>query len=259
MKIRRTIDDRLFSYLLLRSSWLFLGWIFIGASTTLAQGPGQGAANVPPPGTVNSDVALVERLLAARRDYQLALEQLRKHYLAAGDIERAHWAEEELRQYHRIAKNAYRLELDVPPPTLQAAYNIPEANELYRKAMTYKDKGWGTDYIDNQRRAELLFQQLLTSYPQSDKIADTAYQLGDIYDSRAYKQYKRAAIYFERCFQWNPNTQFDARLRAARVYDRNLNERGHAVDLYREVITHETDPKRIQEAQKRLTELSGTK
>src|SRR5947209_18619265 len=73
MKIRRTIDDRLFSHLLLRSSWLFLGWIFIGASTTLAQGPGQGAANVPPPGTVNSDVALVERLLAARRDYQLAL------------------------------------------------------------------------------------------------------------------------------------------------------------------------------------------
>jgi TolA-binding protein len=233
----------------------------MGASTTLAQGPGQvpPSAGSPPPGTVNSDVALVERLLAARRDYQLALEQLRKHYLAAGDIERAHWAEEELRQYHRIAKNAYRLELDVPPPTLQAAYNIPEANELYRKAMTYKDKGWGTDYIDNQRRAELLFQQLLTSYPQSDKIADTAYQLGDIYDSRAYKQYKRAAVYFERCFQWNPNTQFDARLRAARVYDRNLNERGHAVELYREIITHETDPKRIQEAQKRLTELSGTK
>jgi tetratricopeptide (TPR) repeat protein len=226
---------------------------------SLAQGPVPPSGVGSSPGTVNSDVALVERLLAARRDYQLALEQLRRHYLAAGDVERARWAEEELLQYHRIAKNAYRLELDVPPPTLQAAYNIPAANELFRKAMTYKDKGWGTDYIDNQRRAEILFQQLLTSYPQSDKIADTAYQLGDIYESRAYKQYKRSAVYFERCFQWNPNTQFDARLRAARVYDRNLNERGHAVDLYREVVTHETDPKRIQEAQKRLTELSGTK
>ena len=77
----------------------------------------------------------------------------------------------------------------MPPPTLQANYNIPEANELYRRAMAYKDKGWGNDYIDNQRRAELLLQQLLTNYPQSDKIGDAAYQLGDIYESKAYKQY----------------------------------------------------------------------
>ena len=75
----------------------------------------------------------------------------------------------------------------------------------------------GTEYIDNQRRAELLFQQLLTNYPQSDKIDDAAYQLGDIYESKAYKQYRRAAWYFERCVQWNTNTQFDARLRAGRA------------------------------------------
>lgn len=229
------------------------------------------AARAEPPGkapapagnakgaTGASDIELVERLLAARRDYQLSLEHLRTHYLSVGDLERAKWAEEELRQFHRISKQAYRLELDVPPPTLQAAYNIPEANELYRKAMTYKDKGWGVDYIDNQRRAELLFQQLLTNYPQSDKIGDTAYQLGDIYESKSYHQYRRAAQYFERCFQWNPNTLWDARLRAARLYDRQLAERARAMELYREITTHETDPKRLQEAQKRLTELSGKK
>jgi TolA-binding protein len=238
-------------------------------STLLAQAPNPDKdkdkkSAVPPlparsPGVPPSDVEFVERLLAARRDYQVALEELRKHYLTAGDLERARWAEEELVQFHRISKHAYRLELDVPPPTLQAQYNIPEANELYRRAMTYKDKGWGTDYIDNQRRAELLFQQLLTQYPQSDKIDDAAYQLGDIYESKAYRQYRRAALYFERCFQWNPNTQFDARLRAARLYDRNLSERSEAIRLYREVATHETDSKRLQEAQKRLSELSGGK
>jgi tetratricopeptide (TPR) repeat protein len=212
-----------------------------------------------PPGKPPSDVELVERLMASRHDYQLALENLRKHYLVVGDVERARWAEEELIHFHRIGKQAFRLELDVPPPTLQAAYNIPEANDLYKKAMTYKDKGWGNDYIDNQRRAEILFQQLLTNYPQSDKIDDSAFQLGEIYESKSYKQYRRAAIYYERCFQWNPNTQFDARLRAARLYDKFLNERGHAVELYRDVVSHETDPKRIQEAQKRLVELSGTK
>src|SRR5712692_1405905 len=184
------------------------------------QGTAPGTSGRPPAGPA-SDVELVERILAARRDYMLALEQLRAHYVTAGDTERARWAEEELRQFHRIAKQAYRLELDVPPPTLQSAHNIPEANELYRRAMTYKDKGWGNDYTDNQRRAELLLQQLLTSYPQSDKIGDTAYQLGDLYEGKAYQQYRRAAAYFERSFQWNPTTQLDGRLRAARIYDKS--------------------------------------
>ncbi|HMC89003.1 MAG TPA: hypothetical protein VKI17_05625, partial [Gemmataceae bacterium] len=81
-----------------------------------------------------ADIPKVERVLAARRDYQIALEQLRLHYITAGDIERARWAEEELLQFHRINKQAYRLELDVPPPELQAAKNVPEANELYKRA-----------------------------------------------------------------------------------------------------------------------------
>jgi TolA-binding protein len=228
--------------------------IAIGAQPPAKSPAGNGKAPPAP-----SDIELVERLLAARREYQLALETLRNHYATTGDVERARWSEEELRQFHRIAKQAYRLELDVPPPTLQASYNLPEANELYRKAMAFKDKGWGTDFIDNQRRAELLFQQLLTNYPQSDKIGDAAYQLGDIYECKAYKQYRRAAHYFERCFQWNPNTHWDARLRAARLYDKQLAERVRAMELYRDVTTHETDEKRRQEAQKRLSELSAKK
>jgi hypothetical protein len=130
---------------------------------------------------------------------------------------------------------------------------------LYRQAMTYKDKGWGTDLIDNQRRTEILLQQLLTSYPQSDKIGDAAFQLGDIYESRNYRQYRRAAQYFERSFQWNSGMAYEARLRAARIYDKHLAERGRAQELYRDVTTHDTDQKRIQEAQKRLAELTGGK
>jgi hypothetical protein len=203
------------------------------------------------------DVEIVERLLAARKEYQNTLETLRAHYIATGDIERAHWAEDELIQFHRILKHAYRLELDVPPPTLQAATNVPEANELYRRGMLFKDKGMGTTYVDNQRRAELLFQQLLTNYPQSDKIGKAAYQLGDIYESKAFRQYPRAASYFERCFQWDPKTEFDARLRAARLYDRYLNERARAIEIYKEITTHETDARRIEEANKRLSELGA--
>ncbi len=219
-------------------------------------------AQTPAPGKPPadaSDVELVERLLVARRDYQKTLEMLRAHYLKAGDLERSRWAEEELIQYHRIPKQAFRLELDVPPPSLRPSVNIPEANKLYTRALAYRDHGWGNDYIDNQRRAELLFQQILTQFPQSNKISDVAYQLGAIYESKAYHQYRRAAQYYERCFQWNPQTQFDARLRAARLYDRHLQERGRAIELYREITTHETDPSRIAEAQKRIADLSGAR
>jgi tetratricopeptide (TPR) repeat protein len=235
--------------------WLFTPLTLLAA---LAAAEGQAPATKdkgPPPR--RDDSQLVERLLAARKEYQVTLEGLRAHYIATGDMDKARWAEEELLQFHRIPKRAFRLELDVPPPTLKGSYNIPEANDLLRRALKYKDKGgWGDSYVDNQRRAELLLQQLLTNHPQSDKISDAAYHLGDIYESRAYRQYDRAAVYFERCVQWHPKTHYDARLRAARLYDRQLNDRPRALDLYRQVKDNEADEKRLEEANRRINELS---
>jgi tetratricopeptide (TPR) repeat protein len=205
----------------------------------------------------NDDLELVKRLIAARKEYQKALVALRLHYDKAGDLERKKWAEEELRHYHRVPQYAFILDLDVPPPTLQGTTNIPEANKLLTWAITFKDKGFGNDYLDNQRRAEILLQDLLTKYPQSDKISDAAFYLGDIYECKVYRQFRRAAAYYERCFQWNPKTHWDARMRAARLYDYEVKDRARAIELYREITTHEIDPKRIQEATKRLSEISA--
>jgi tetratricopeptide (TPR) repeat protein len=209
-----------------------------------------------PPAPPN-DLPIVERVNKARKEYQDALEELRTHYLKQSDVERQKWVEDELMSYHRISKRAYRLDLDVPPPTLKPEYNIPEANELFRKAMGYKGKGFMSTAEDNLRRAEILFQQLLSDYPQSDKIDDTAYELGTIYESRTFKQYRRAASYYERCFQWNPNTSTDARFKAAELYDKQLMDRGRAVQLYREVSTHDADQGRVERAKRRLTQLSS--
>lgn len=203
------------------------------------------------------DLPAVKRVLAARQEYQTALEQLREHYRRQSDLERMRWVEEELISFHRTSKAAYRLELDVPPPTLKPQFNQPEANELYRRALSYKGKGYLSEADDNMRRSEILFQQLLALYPQSDKIADTAYQLGEIYEHRSFKQYKRAVAYYERCFQWNPQTSTDARLRAARLYDRVLQNRSEAVKLYKEVINRDSDIRRVDEARKRLAELAA--
>ena len=219
---------------------------------TSAQSPAPAAKGK----TATSDIEFVEKLNATRKQYQTTLEQLRKHYIDVGDIEKSKWAEDELKQYHRLVKYAYRLDIDVPVPTLQAKNNIPEANELFREAMKYKDKGFGGDYIDNQRRAEILLQRLLDKYPESDKIGETAYQLGDIYEKyRPTTQFPRSALYFERSYQWNKVGNSDARIRAARIYDKQLVDREKAKAIYKEILTHDTDSGRIAEARKRLEEL----
>ena len=233
--------------------------LVIFAIAVLAAVPHAQTPPANPAANKGGDLELVQKLLTVRRDYQRTLEQLRVHYYQGGDLERMRWAEEELKQYHRVAKHAFILDLDVPPPNLNGHTNVTEANKLFTWAMQYKDKGFGTDYIDNQRRSELLFQEILTKYPQSDKIADVAYMLGDIYESKAYRMHYRAVEYYHRCYQWNPKTTHEARIRAARIYDKQLNNRTKAIEVYREVTTHETEPRRIEEATKRIAALSGAK
>jgi len=205
-----------------------------------------------------NDTDLVTRLASARKEYQQTLVQLYAHYEKVGDRERSLWVEDELKDFHLARKPSYRLDIgDVPPETLEAKTNIKEANELYLDAMKYRNKGTGTDLALNQKRAELLLREILEKHQTSDKIADVAYALGELYESNTFKQYDRAAAYYERAYQWRKGTRTDSRLRAATIYDRMLNERTKAIDLYREVIAHDTDPERIKYAEKRLTELTS--
>ena len=212
------------------------------------------------PKPAGNEVELVEQLISARKQYQQSLANLYELYSRMGDKERARWVEEELKAYHLAAKPSYRLDVqDVPPPTLEARTNIKEANELFKQAMDYKGRGFGTEYLLNQRRSEILLREILEKYPTSDKIADVAYELGDLYEGKAFKQYARSAAYFERAFQWRKGSRTDARMRAAKLYDKTLNERAKAIELYRDVIAHDTDDGRIKEAEKRLAELTSTR
>ena len=232
------------------------GMLFAGLSAiaVFAEPPsGRPVSQSPTP----THVSLVKKVIAARREYQIALEQLRAYYDSVNDSDRAHAVEEELKQFHRVTKPAYIIDLDVAGPGLRPDQNVPAANDLYRKAMSFKGKGLGSEYTDNQIRAELLLQQLLQQYPTSNRCSEAAYHLADIYESRRPPQYRRAAVYFERSVQWNPATTLDGRLRAARLYDRELHDQSKAIELYQAVLAHETDERRRQDAQRRLTDLNG--
>lgn len=238
-----------------------VGWAAAESPSKPLSDPTKGA--IPPgdsAGAGAADVQLVERCLSARKEYENSLKALYEYYAKAGDKQRLQWAERELMAYHMLWKPSYNLDVkDVPPPTLEARVNVKEANDLYRAAMEYKGKGFGDEYVLNMRRSELLLREVLEKYPNSDKIGDVAYQLGDIYEGRAYKQYDRAAKYYERSTQWAKGMRSDARLRAANLYDRQLNERTKAIELYRSVVDHDTDADRIRQAEKRLGELTGRK
>lgn len=208
--------------------------------------------------TPAQDAQMVERVVAARKEYQASLAEIYAHYAKVGDKKRANWAADELRNYHLQLKPSYRLDiLDVPSKDLQATTNEPKANELYKQAMSYKDSGFGTDYILNQRRTELLLQEILRQYPNSDKIASVAYQLGDVYSSSAYEQYERAAAYFTRSWQWRKGVQADdAVIRAAQLYEK-IEMVPEAVEMYREEISHGVNEERLKLARRRLAELAG--
>lgn len=230
----------------------------------LAVGADKPPAGKPTAGsTSQTDTAEVERVLAVRKEYQAALIALHQKYEATGDKLRAQWVEEELKTFHLMSKPSYRLDLhDVPPASLEAKDNIKEANDWFKEAMYYKTKDKvtsGPDYTLNQRRAEIKLQDILKHHPSSDKIADVAYQLGDLYQGNAYKQYERAAEYFQRAYQWRKGSSTDARMRAALLYDKTLGERSKAVEMYREVVAHDTNQARIQQAEKRLAELLGAR
>jgi hypothetical protein len=235
----------------MRTRWLVAALFAVGLA--FAADPPK-----PPADPKAADGPMVERAIAARKEYQASLVALYQQYEKTGDKERARWAEEELKEFHLINKPSYRLDiLDVPPPTLEAKANVKEANDLYIEAMKYIDKGAGQEYTLNQRRSEVLLREILEKYPTSDKIADVAYSLGGLYEGKAFKQYGRAAAYFERSYQWQKGTRNDARMRAAYIYDRLMNERTKAIELYREQIANDTDEARIKIAEKRLAELTA--
>src|SRR5438552_1540050 len=93
------------SFVPTRRGWLALILAAVFALFGIAWGQeGKDKDDKPANLGANKDLPLVQRLLAARSEYQQTLEKLRKHYIATGDIQRARWAEEELLQYHRVLK-----------------------------------------------------------------------------------------------------------------------------------------------------------
>ncbi len=151
------------------------------------------------------ELDLVRKVYDARDNYQVSLEKLVTFYAEASNEEGRQAAEKELRDYHLNIKPPYAPELDLPSPDLRPNQTIAKANQLFREAIEWIEKPSFTEKGENYKRAEILLRRLIRDFPNSDKLDEACYYLGEIYSSRYFNQPRRGVAFFERVIFYEPN------------------------------------------------------
>ena len=206
-----------------------------------------------------AEVDRVEEMAMYRNMYRAHLEKLVQYYMKTGDQMKLSWARSELKSFDSTPKYKYIMEAIIADPDLKAVDLIIEADELYEEAeKIYKDANALIVMVDKDKMRLALskYNEIIGLYPTSDKIDDAAYRAGRIYDY--FKDYNIAVIYYQRAFQWNENTRYPARSRAAYVMDRRLNRKEDALALYQLAFKYEKQfPGNVEYAKSRILELTA--
>lgn len=201
------------------------------SSSTIGSGPALSQAG---------ETDIVEQIAINRRAYQQGLELLIRYYRKTGNDMKLNWAQEELRSLDAIPQYKYIVEAEILESNLRASASIPEADELFRAALRLEDEarvllvGKNEDKL---REALDIYDRLIRNYPSSDKIDDAAFNAGVIYEG--FKDYSIALLYFQRAYQWDPETPHPARFRSARILDKRLHRNAEALELYRQAVNTE--------------------
>jgi tetratricopeptide (TPR) repeat protein len=206
----------------------------------------------------DKEVDIIEDMSLHRRAYRQSLEALIKYYRDTGNYMKREWAQKELAALDAIPQYNYIIEAAVAGPELKATDEIPEADDLYYQAMVMEDEARKLILIKSSEKLRLAldkYNQIIRQYPTSDKIDDAAYRSAKIYEE--FKDYSIALIYYQRTYQWDPDTIYPARYKAARILDDKLHRRAEALELYSESLKYDplTDSER-EHINERIVELS---
>jgi hypothetical protein len=206
---------------------------------------------------------LVEYVVAARRAYLTAVDKLIALYENEGNHYRASFVRSIKERFDPVRIYMYFPAAEIPPADLRASDSIPEADAMYAEARKLFFQGKGllhtfvTTSYRKERRALVTFMELIEKYPTSNKIALSAYYIGDIY-KEYFNEDVRAVLWYERAWQWDPNIQEPARFQAGTVYDLRLHNPEKAVQCYAGAIQHEQfNQSNVRYATQRITELTG--
>ncbi len=209
----------------------------------------------------NTEVQLVEQMAQYRAKYREHLVVLKQFYDQQGNQLKSDWAAQELKELDLLPQREYLVIAEVSGPELRAFESIVAADVLYQDAIKQVKDGRGimaTVLVDKKKLAGAvdMFNSLITNYPTSDKIDDAAFQVGELY--RHYlNDPTRALLYYQRVWQWDPQTTLPARYAVARIYDDVMHDRIKALQFYEMVISLESGyPENVVYAQSRIAKIS---
>jgi tetratricopeptide (TPR) repeat protein len=209
----------------------------------------------------DKEVDIIEDMSLHRRAYRQSLEALIKYYRKTGNYMKREWARKELNALDAVPQYKYIIEAAVAGPDLTASEEIPEADDLYFEGQVIEDEARRLVLIKSSEKLRIAldrYNQIIRQYPTSDKIDDAAFRAGKIYEE--FKDYSIALIYYQRTYQWDAETVYPARYRAARVLDDKLHRRAEALELYIQALKYDALSTSQREfIQERVAELTQSR
>ena len=202
------------------------------AQAKASQGAGA-VINIAEPGEAD----IVEQMIANRKAYRQGLELLIKNYTRTGNNMKLEWAKKELVELDAIPQYNYIIEAGVAGPELKPTTSISEADYMYDDAVRTEEKARALVVINNENLLRVAldkYNQLIRKFPTSDKIDDAAYRAAKIYED--FKDYSIALLYYQRVYQWEPDTTYPAEFKAAFILDRILYRRAEGLELYKKAV-----------------------
>jgi tetratricopeptide (TPR) repeat protein len=191
---------------------------------------------------------MVEQMAVDRQAYLRGLELLVGYYDKTGSNTKLRWAKKELAALNRMPR--YRYIVDPGSPNQKPSTLISEADDLYYDGQALEKKAGVLPILKNEN-------QLIQKHPSSDKIDDAAYRIGEICEY--LKDYSIALSFYKRTYEWDPDTNYPARFKSARILDKYLHQNAEALVLYQQAVKLERRFEKYREwkvfAERRIREL----
>lgn len=225
-----------------------LGTLILAASATLfvlAFGRGGEAQTAAAPPSqeaklAGDEIALAEDVVAARERYLKGLERLHDFYGRTHNDFKTQMAQEELDGLRRVVQYDYIIIAESLGPNLKPLKNIPAAETLFAEARALDTRG-GDQADANRRKALALYNNLLARHPESNRVAEAAFYAGQVYEN-VVKDFFSAVVYYQRTYQWDPQTSHPARILAGRLAYYKIKDMRRAKTFYQAAADAEANP-----------------
>ncbi len=185
---------------------------------------------------------MVENVVSSREGYLDSMDALAQYLeKKEGDSHKTYIIHNAIGRFHPEETYMYLLFVELSSEQLRPARVIEEANEIYREALALNRKGRtipaAADY-ERERKALVLFRSLIRRFPDSTRIPQSAFFIGEIY-KEYFREHYLAVLWYKRAMKWDPRIALPVRFQIAVQYDFNLGNKEKALEYYRAALKYE--------------------